>query len=162
MLKQCCKPRAVVHDECSSVDHSISTVHWYSHLHPSDMELGHWVIFHVRVIGSSFWPSVRPEFFQFSKKAQDIDIMIYIFVKIRPTIIEILTFNKWSSKFYFPEASKRQTAIKTNWQTSCPLQTFVCNISRHLEFIIEQGHRVNWVFGSLDSRVTGSQPVVWF
>ena len=43
-----------------------------------------------------------------------------------------------------------------NWQTSCPLQTFVCNISRHLEFIIEQGHRVNWVSGSLDSRVTGS------
>ena len=25
-----------------------------------------------------------------------------------------------------------------------------------LEFIIEQGHRVNWVSGSLDSRVTGS------
>ena len=43
-----------------------------------------------------------------------------------------------------------------NCQTSCPLQTFVCNISRHLEFIIEQGHRVNWVSRSLDSRVTGS------
>jgi len=43
-----------------------------------------------------------------------------------------------------------------NWQTSCPLQTFVCNISRHLEFIIEQGHRVNSVSGSLDSQVTGS------
>ena len=43
-----------------------------------------------------------------------------------------------------------------NWQTSCPLQTFVCNISRHLEFITEQGHRLNWVSGSLDSRVTGS------
>ena len=43
-----------------------------------------------------------------------------------------------------------------NWQTSCPLQTFVCNISRHLEFIVEHGHRVNWVSGSLDSRVTGS------
>jgi len=43
-----------------------------------------------------------------------------------------------------------------NWQTSCPLQTFVCNISWHLEFITEQGHRVNWVSGSLDSRVTGS------
>ena len=25
-----------------------------------------------------------------------------------------------------------------------------------MEFIIEQGHRVSWVFGSLDSRVTGS------
>jgi len=43
-----------------------------------------------------------------------------------------------------------------NWQTSCPLQTFVCNISRHLEFIIKQDHRVSWVSGSLDSRVTGS------
>ena len=30
------------------------------------------------------------------------------------------------------------------------------HISRHLEFIIEQGHRVNWFSGSLDSRVTGS------
>jgi len=48
------------------------------------------------------------------------------------------------------------------WQTSCPLQTFVCNISRHLEFIIEQGHRINWVSGSLDSRVTGSQNVIQF
>ena len=30
-----------------------------------------WVIFHVRVTGSSFWPGVRPEFFRFSKKAQN-------------------------------------------------------------------------------------------
>jgi len=55
---------------------------------------------------------MRTEFFRFSKKAQDKDIKIYIFVKIRPTVIEILTFSKRSSKFYFPEASKRQTAIK--------------------------------------------------
>jgi len=27
-----------------------------------------WVIFHLRVTGSSFWPGVRPEFFRFSKK----------------------------------------------------------------------------------------------
>ena len=71
-----------------------------------------WVIFHVRVTKSSFWSSVRPEFFPFSKKAQDKDIKIYIFVKIRPSVLEILTFNKWSSKFYFPEVCKRQTAIK--------------------------------------------------
>jgi len=38
---------------------------------------------------------VGPEFFyRFSKKAQDEDIKIYIFVKTRPTVIEILTFNK--------------------------------------------------------------------
>ena len=30
-----------------------------------------WVIFHVRVTGSSFWPGVRPEFFRFSKNAQN-------------------------------------------------------------------------------------------
>jgi len=46
----------------------------------------------------------------FDKKPK---IKIYIFVKIRPTVIEILTLNKFSSKFYFPEACKRQTAIKT-------------------------------------------------
>ena len=40
---------------------------------------------------------------------------------------------------------------KNSEQTSCPLQTFVGNISRHLdlEFITEQGHRVNWIPGSL-------------
>jgi len=37
----------------------------------------------------------------------------------------------------------------------CPENTS-SHISRHLEFIIEQGHRVNWVAGSLDFRVTGS------
>jgi len=42
------------------------------------------------------------------------------------------------------------------------MQTFVCNMSRHLEFIIEQGRRVNWVSGSLDSRVTGSHNVTEF
>ena len=87
--------------------------------------------------GSSFWLGVRPEFSRFSKKNQD------IFVKIRPTVIKILAFNKWSSKFYFSEACSVQTPNSDrNWQTSCPLQTFVCNISRHLEFIIEQGLRV--------------------
>jgi len=41
-----------------------------------------------------------------------------------------------------------------SWQTSCPLQTFVCNISRYLEFIIEQGQ--------LGLRVAGSQNVTQF
>jgi len=73
-----------------------------------------WVIFHVRVTGSSFSPGVRPEFLPvFEKKAQYKDIKIYIYVKIRATVIEILTFNKRSSKFYFPEACKRQTAMKS-------------------------------------------------
>ena len=40
----------------------------------------------------------------------------------------------------------------------CPENTS-SHISRHLEFTIEQGHRVNWVSGSLDSRVTKCDPV---
>jgi len=38
------------------------------------------------------------------------------------------------------------------------------HISRHLKIIIEQGHwiPINWVSGSLDSRVTGSQNVTQF
>ena len=38
-------------------------------------------------------------------------------------------------------------------------ETTSSHISQHLEFIIEQGHRVNWVSGSLDSRVTKCDPV---
>ena len=83
------------------------------------MELGHRVSgsfgssFTSGSPGHQFDPVWGPSFSGFRKKAQDKDIKIYIFVKIRPTVIEILTFNKWSSKFYFPEACKRQTAIKT-------------------------------------------------
>ena len=58
-------------------------------------------------------------------------------------------------KILLPRSVQTPNSDK-KWQTSCPLQTFVCNISRHLVFIIEQGLRVNWVSGSLDSRVTGS------
>ena len=74
-----------------------------------------------------------------------------MFVKIRPTVIEILMIFKilLFRSVQTPNSDK-------NWQTYCRLQKFVCNISRHLQFIIEQGHRVNWVSGSLDSRVTGS------
>ena len=74
----------------------------YIHVYTSDVEMGHWVTGSVGHLGHLSRPGhrviiltgVRPEFFRFSKKAQDKDIKIYIFVKIRPTVIEILTFNK--------------------------------------------------------------------
>ena len=71
-------------------------------------------------------------------------------MKIRPTVIEIYDLRN----FTFQQSADAKQ--RKNWQTSCPLQTFFSNISRHLEFITEQGHRVNWVSGSLDSRLTGS------
>jgi len=51
-----------------------------------------------------------------------------------------------------------------NWQTSCPLQTFVCNISRHLEFIIDgvagsTGSPGRWIPGSLGRWATKCDPV---
>jgi len=57
------------------------------------MELGHWVTGSMGHLGHLSRPGHRV-IIRFSKKAQDKDIKIYIFVKIRPTIIEILTFNK--------------------------------------------------------------------
>ena len=69
-----------------------------------DMELGHWIAGSMGHLGRLSRPGhrviiltrceTRPQFFRFSKKAQDKDIKIYIFVKIRPTVIEIVTFNK--------------------------------------------------------------------
>jgi len=76
----------------------------------------------------------------FAKKTQDKDINIYIFVKIHSTVIEILTFNKRSSKFSFPEACKRQTATKL--ANLLPIAN-VC--LQHKSTFGVQGHRVNWV-----------------
>ena len=119
-----------------------------------DMELGHWIVGSMGHLGRLSRPGhrviiltrceTRPQFFQFSKKAQDKDIKIYIFVKIRPTVIEILIFNKMIFKILLSRSVQTPNSDK-NWQTSCPMQTFVCNMSRHLEFIIEQDRRVNWV-----------------
>jgi len=58
----------------------------------TDMELGHRVIFHVRVI--ILTRCETRVFPVFEKKTQDSDKDVYIFVKIRPTVIEIWTFNK--------------------------------------------------------------------
>ena len=53
-----------------------------------------------------------------------------------------------SRKRFVPAAAGGAAAVY------CILQPW-SHISRLLEFIIEQDHRVNWVSGSLDSRVTG-------
>ena len=64
---------------------------------------------------------------------------------------------KTANRAFYCSSSTR--AVKSSIRT--PL-----HIIPHLEFIIEQGHRVNWVSGSLDFRVAGSQNVtqfhVWF
>jgi len=75
------------------------------HWNKPDMEPGHLSRPGHRVI--MLWDQ---SFSGFQKKPKT---KIYIFLKIRPTVIEILTFNRRFSKFYFPEACKRQTAIKT-------------------------------------------------
>ena len=62
----------------------------------------------------------------------------------------LLDWNHWmpvhAKNFYF-----YLWLLKILWPENTSL-----HISRHLEFIIEQGHRVNWVSGSLNFRVTES------
>jgi len=123
------------------------------------MELGHWVtrsMGHLsrpghRVIGSSFWPGMRLEFFRFSLKCLKCKTYIWN-AEMTKVIVRclLLDWNHWMSvhvmNFYF-----YVWLLKILWPKNTSSR-----ISRHLEFIIEQGHRVNWVSGSLDSRVTGS------
>jgi len=105
-----------------------------------------WVIFHVRVTGSSFWPYVRLEFFRFSKKCPKCKTNIWN-AEMTKVVVRclLLDWNHWINfNFYL-------WLLKILWSENTSSQ-----ISRHLEFTIEQGHRVNWVSGSLDSRITGS------
>jgi len=116
---------------------------------------GQWVIFHVRVTGSPghHFDPMRPEFFRFSKKCPKRKTYIWNAEMTRVIVrCLLMDWNHWMSlsvhamNFYF-----YLWLLKILW----PENTF-SHISRHLEFIVEQGHRVNWVSGSLDSRVTGS------
>jgi len=129
-----------------------------------DMKLGHWVtgsmghLGHLsrrgrRGTGSSFRPGVKPEFFRFSKKCPKCKRYIWN-AKMTKVIVRclLLDWNHWLSvhamNFYF-----YLWLLKILWPENTSSHI---HVSRHLEFIIEQGHRVNWVSGSLDFRVTGS------
>jgi len=101
--------------------------------------------------GHHFDPVRDPSFSGFRKNAQNAK-RTFEMPKWQKVIVRylLLDWNHWMSvhamNFYF-----------YLWllKILCPENIF-SHISRHLEFIIEQGHRVNWVSGSLDSRVTGS------
>jgi len=73
----------------------------------SDLELGHWVTGSMGYLGHLSRPGYRVIILT------RCETWVFRFSKKGPKCIEILTFNKWSSKFYFPETCRRQTAIKT-------------------------------------------------
>ena len=108
---------------------------------------------------------VRPEFFRFSKKYPK--CKTYIWNAEMTKVIArclLLDWNHWMSvhamNFYFYQWLFKNSLA---WEVRILLGDVndviartPLHISRHLEFIIEKGHRVNWVSGSLDSRVTES------
>jgi len=63
-----------------------------------------WVIFHVWVTGTSFWPGVRPEFFRFSKKCPKCKTYIWN-AEMTNVRCLLLDWNHWMSvhamNFYF-------------------------------------------------------------
>ena len=109
-----------------------------THCRPADMELGHWVTGSVGHFGRLSRPGHR---------------VIIWNAEMTKVIVRylLLDWNHCMSvhamNFYF-----------YLWllKILCPENTSSHILSRHLEFVIEQGQRVNWVSGSLDSRVTGS------
>jgi len=113
-----------------------------------------WVVFHVRVTGSPghhFDPVWDPSFSGFRKKCPKCKTYIWN-AEMTKVIVRclLLDWNHWMSVhamncyFYL-------WLLKILWPENTS-----SHISRHLEFITERGHRVNWVSGSLDSPVTGS------
>ena len=100
--------------------------------------------------GHHFDPMWDPSFSGFRKKCPKCKTYIWN-AEMTKVIVRclLLDWNHWMSvhamnfDFYL-------WLLKILWP-----QNTSSHISRHLEFIIEQGHRVNWVSGSLDSRVTG-------
>ena len=121
-----------------------------------DIELGHWVtgsIGHLSRPGHRVIILTRCDtrLFPFSKKCPKCKTYIWN-AEMTKVIVRclLLDWNHWmpvhAMNFYFC-----LWLLKILWPENTS-----SHISRHLEFIVEQGHRVNWVSGSLDSRVTGS------
>jgi len=72
----------------------------------TDMELGHWVTGSSFTSGSSFWPSVKPEFLRFSKKCPKCKTYIWNGEMTKVTVrCLLLDWNPWMSvhavNFYF-------------------------------------------------------------
>jgi len=101
--------------------------------------------------GHHFDPVWDPSFSSFSKNCPKCKTYIWN-AEMTEVIVRclLLDWNHWMSvhamNFYF-----YLWLLKIIWPDNTS-----SHISRHLEFIVEQGHQVNWVSGSLDSRVTGS------
>ena len=131
----------------------------------SDMELGHWVTGSMGHLGHLSRPGHRvtgpdpvwdPSFSGFRKNSQNAERWPYIRNAEMTKVIVgclLLDWNHWTSvhamNFYF-----YLWLLKIPWPENTS-----SHISRHLEFIIEQGHRVNWVSGSLGRWVTKCDPV---
>jgi len=126
------------------------------------LKLGHWVTGSVGHLGHLSRPGHRviiltrcetPVYPVFEKNARNAKRTFAMLKwQITKVIVMCLLFdwNHWmlvnAMNFYF-----YPWVLKILWPENTS-----SHISRHLEIIIEQGHRVNWVYGSLDSRVTGS------
>jgi len=103
--------------------------------------------------GHHFDPVWDPSFFSgFRKNTQNAKRTFEMLKWQKSFIVRclLLDWNHWMSvhamNFYF-----YIWLLKILWPENTS-----SHISRHLEFNIEQSHRVNWVSGSLDYRVTGS------
>ena len=77
--------------------------------------------------------------------------------KSLPGTMQILLFGAGDKYSYFLTLSSTQVLDKirysTEYSSSKSSIRTPLHISRHLEFIIEQGHRVNWVSGSLGHKM---------
>jgi len=133
-----------------SLSASISRYYGWRHVCSADLELGHWITGSMGHLGhlSSFWPGVRPEFSRFSKKWPNCKTYIWN-AEMAKVIVGclLLDWNHWMSvhamNFYF-----YLWLLKILWPENTSSR-----VSRHLEFIIEQGLRVagfpgHWVAGS--------------
>ena len=129
-------------------------------LQQPDMEVGHWIngsmghLGHLsrpghRVTGSSFDPVWDSSFFGFRKNAQNAK-RTFEMLKWHKSLSGVCCWTEitgcQSMQWTFP--------FTYDYQNFWPENTS-SHISPHLEFIIQQGHWVNWVSRSLDSRSLG-------
>jgi len=122
-----------------------------------------WVIFHVRVTGSLFWPGVRPEFSRFSKKCPKCKTYIWN-AEMTKVIVKclLMDWNHWMSVSPCNELLLLPMIIKNSlaWEYFFTHKS-TCGVHYRTGSPVtgSTGSSGRWILGSLGCWVTKCDPV---
>ena len=139
------------HDWCS-LPHATNNSCRRNFLYPTDTQLGHWVTGSMGHLGHLPRPGHRVIILT------RCETRVFSGFRKKPKMQNV-HLKCWNDKSHCQVSVVGLKSLDVSPCNELLLLPTSSHVSRHLEFIIEQGHRVNWIPGSLGRWVTKCDPV---